>query len=133
MTEANEELLRLFAKWTDANGTERAGLELFVAFQRDDETAIDRLHHHRPARTHGTRGRDAIRSTAGRSEVATIIATADPEIAERFTVITRAWASLRSCGPVGANGPRRHRPAPTGEGNGPRSRRWRRPCRNAWN
>ena len=104
VTEANEELLRLLAKWTDARmERERAGLELFVAFQRDDETAIDRL-----TTTIGQRARTELaaaiairdRLMAGRSEVATIIATADPEIAERFTVITRAQASLAAADPL---------------------------------
>jgi len=94
VSQANAEVLRLLNSWTDTRmQRERAGLELFVAFQRDDESAIEKL-----TTTIGQRARTELaaaiairdRLLTGRSEVAAIIEASDPVVAERITGIARA-------------------------------------------
>ena len=93
LEETNSDLLQLIDFWTSARmDRERFGLELFVAYQRDDESSIDKL-----TTSLGQRARTELASAlairdrllAGQSDLEEKIAESNPDAAERFTRITR--------------------------------------------
>ena len=83
------ELLQLVDRWTNARmDRERSGLQLFVAYERDDESALDNL-----TAGHGQRARTELnaaimirdRLLSGQSEIEATLAESNPVTAERFT------------------------------------------------
>ena len=87
----NGALLQLVDRWISARmNRERSGLQLFVAYQGDDESGVDKL-----TASHGQRSRTelsaaiAIRDQlmAGQSVLEAMVAKSDPEAASRFSMI----------------------------------------------
>ncbi|MDG2029552.1 MAG: hypothetical protein P8J45_00965 [Phycisphaerales bacterium] len=89
---ATAELLQLVDRWVDARmDRERSGLQLFVAYERDDESALGNL-----TAGHGQRARTELnaaimirdRLMSGQSEIEATLVESDPVTAKRFTELT---------------------------------------------
>ena len=93
LEEATGEVLQLVDQWTNARiDRERSGLELFVAYERSGEPGAERM-----ARNHAQRATSELnaaiairdRLLAAQSEIETVLAGSDQEVARRFVATTR--------------------------------------------
>lgn len=93
ISESTMQLLQLIERWTNARiERERSGLELFIAYQRDDDSSVEGL-----TRKHAQRAKTELnaalairdRLIAVQVELETVMAEFDRETATRFANIAR--------------------------------------------